>query len=260
MAIGFVGVASKSTNAETSTPHDIVINRPSGVAQDDLMLACIQTQGNITGLDAIPTGWTSVLGGTAGVSTPTTSNAGNQMHLYRKKAAAAESTSYTFSQTGSGVYSAVIVAYSGVSTSTGVIASASTTSDTTTDTTVNCPALNNPTTSDDCGVVKFASVNPSCVACTVTFSTVANYIERFDSGLSDDGTTLRASLAVIDRLTGISTGTEGATDVTVSEDGRNVGFSVMLKDKVGAAGITGYIEPKNRMRRTLAVQKRAGIR
>lgn len=245
MAIGFRAAAGNAVNTETSAPHDIVISKPTGVSADDLMLAFIQIQANIAGIDAVPSGWTA-LTSTGGVTTPTTSNAGCQMHVYHKKAGVSESTSYTFSMTGSGVFAAAIVAYTGVSTSTGVIASASTTSDTTTDTTVNCPALNNPTTSTGVAIVRAAGCNSSCTACTVSFSTVANHIERYDSALSDDGTTLRAGLAVLDRLSGLSTGDEAAIDVTVSDSGRNVGFSVMLMPKADVAGTTGYIEPWGR--------------
>lgn len=255
MAIGFRGVNSHSTNAETSSPHDITLAQVPDLANNDLILVAIQSQANITGIDSVPTGFSTRVAGVAS----STVNSGCKLWVFSKKAASEPSSGYTFSMTGSGVFAAGIVAYSGVSTSTGVIAVASTFV-ATASTAIIAPAVDNPTTSTGMTLVTFHGSNSACTSCTVSFTPSTGMTERFDSNQSDDGTTLRAGLLIADLIGTVSTSATATKTAIVANNGTAATASVLLRPAAAVAGTTGYIEPKNRMRRTLQPLKRASIR
>lgn len=253
MAIAFRALASHSTNNETASPHDIVINKPTGTVTNDMMLAFIQCQGNVNAFDAVPSGWTQIVT----QRTPTTSNAGVYMGAWWKRAGASESTSYTWSMAISSVFASAIISLSGASTSAAPVASASTYSDTATDTSVTAPAVTLPSTAN--WIVTAHGVNPSSasgVAITFTPSSTS-MIERYDSAIVDDATTLRASLAIYTRafLNAVNT---GAHDATVSNDGRNVGITVALQPPVALpSGGAGWLRQfRGHQRRNNAVISR----
>lgn len=223
MAISFRAVAGHSTNAETSAPHDIVINKPTGTVQNDVMLAFIQTQGNIGSFDSVPSGWTALAA--TGYRTPTTSNSGVFMGGWWKVAGASEATAYTWSMSGSGVFGAAIVAYSGCDSSAPIAVTGSTESDSLTDTTVQAPSVTSPVANGM--LVTAHGANSQCTGCTVSFTPPTGMTERYDSNQTDDGTTLRAGLEIAE-LALSSTGATGTKDATVSNDGRNIGIAVVL--------------------------------
>lgn len=233
MAIAFRQVASHSTNAETLSPHDILISKPTGTLTDDVMVAFIQTQGNVNAFDAVPAGWTEV----TTVRTPTTSNAGVFMGAWWKRAAAGEGASYTWSLGASAVFSGAIVSFSGCSTSGAVVASGSTTSDLATDLTVGIPSITAPTTAN--WLVTGHGLNPSATSgVPITFTSTMT--ERFDSTITDDGTTLRASMAVYTK-TLTAAGAIGTQSATCTNDGRNIGIGVVLAPpQAVAAGGAGW--------------------
>lgn len=228
MAVAFRSMAAFDTNAELTGSFDFTVGKPSGTANDDLMLAFIQTQGNVN-IDAAPAGWTSL----HNVVTTTTTNSGCRLACYWKKAAS-EGSNYTWSLNGSAIVAAVILSYTGVHLTTPINASNATSEDTD-DTGVDAPSV----TTDDanCMLVTAHACNPQLQAATVmSFTGYASAdFERYDSSQTWDGTTLRTGLAVYEDLL-VATGPTGIKTATAANDGKNCGVAVALKPVAGGGG------------------------
>jgi hypothetical protein len=112
-AIGFVAATSANNGAGATT---LVINKPTGVAQGDVMLATVTAAG--TGAPTTPSGWTVVksISGTA-----------LRQATYYKVAGASEPASYSWSLGSSRAASGGIADYSGVNQTAPVDATASAT-------------------------------------------------------------------------------------------------------------------------------------
>lgn len=104
--ISYVGAASawKSTGTKTS----FQINRPSGIASGDLMIATIGIHGSVSTINA-PSGWTKVQHKISGGTYPTT------MAVFTRTAGGSEPTSWTGStnSAGSGTRLSQCLAYRG---------------------------------------------------------------------------------------------------------------------------------------------------
>jgi hypothetical protein len=109
---------SASEGNNTLDSNEVVINKPAGTQQGDLMILVISH--DLTGSLATPAGWTSVAQDNYGIS--------HNSNVYYRVADAAEPVSYTFTL-DSGVYQAIasIVTYTGVDfTDVGFLASSNT--------------------------------------------------------------------------------------------------------------------------------------
>jgi hypothetical protein len=113
-AIGFVAANSANNGAGATT---LVINKPAGVVQGDVMLATIAATGN--GAITAPSGWTVV--------TNTPQGTALRHATYYKVAGAAEGASYSWSLGTSRSAAGGIVDYSGVNQTAPVDASATAT-------------------------------------------------------------------------------------------------------------------------------------
>jgi hypothetical protein len=109
-AIGFVAATSANNGAGATT---LVINKPTGVAQGDVMLAAVTAAG--TGAPTTPSGWTVV---------KSTSGTALRQATYYKVAGASEPASYSWSLGSSRAASGGIVDYSGVNQTAPVDATA----------------------------------------------------------------------------------------------------------------------------------------
>ena len=99
-AIGFVAATSANNGAGATT---LVINKPTGVAQGDVMLATVTVTG--TGAPTTPSGWTVA---------KSTSGTALRQATYYKVAGASEPASYSWALGSSRAASGGIVDYSGV--------------------------------------------------------------------------------------------------------------------------------------------------
>lgn len=107
MAVTYVG-ASHTPGRAGEYVNSTTINKPSGVQEDDLLLAIISVSLS-SGTVTAPSGWTTVGN--------TTSGSYYRLYVFRKVAGSSEPSSYTF--TLNGYYWGIehIVAYRGVDTS-----------------------------------------------------------------------------------------------------------------------------------------------
>ena len=252
MAITFRSSTYVTNNTTSST--QIIVNKPAGVAADDMLLAFVAVRGDYT-VSSAPSGWT-LERSTFSVN----DNTGIRHYCYSKKAGGSESTAYTWVHTFGGPFAATILAYDGVSTSTGAVINAgSTRSTSATDTTVSCPAVDNLTTSTAVALVCGYAVNPlSASTVNVVFTPPSGMAERFDSnmevGVSE---TLRASLGVADLLTGLTTSASTARVATVSNSGTNVGIALFLLAQTvaasGRAGVWGVLRASQAVNRAAVI-------
>jgi hypothetical protein len=171
VALGAIGfVAASSANNGTGTTS-LSVNKPTGVAQGDVMLATLTATG--TGSITAPSGWTAITNATQGTAL--------RQATYYKVAGASEGSSYSWGLGTSRSTSAGIVAYRGVNQTAPVDASATATA-----TSGNAvgPSVTTSAASDQ--VVASASF---ATATTVTAD--ASTTERYD--VSSGSTTTEAA-------------------------------------------------------------------
>ncbi|MBM3862709.1 MAG: hypothetical protein FJ385_01975, partial [Verrucomicrobia bacterium] len=112
--------AVSTTNKSKGSPSTIVIDKPSGVVEGDVMLASITMNSQNLGDIAPPTGWTTI---SEENLNPTATNNKTRGGVFYKVAGASEGVSYTFNLSAnitnndSNGASGAIVAFSGVESS-----------------------------------------------------------------------------------------------------------------------------------------------
>jgi hypothetical protein len=183
-AIGFVAASSANNGAGATT---LVINKPTGVVEGNLMVATVTAAG--TGTVTAPSGWTVV--------TNTTQSTTLRQAIYYKVAGAGEGSSYSWSLGTSRSTSGGIVDYSGVNQTAPVDATAAATG-------ASGNAVAPSVTTSVAGDQVVASVS-FATATTVTPDATAT--ERYDT--SSGSTTSEAADFV--QATGGATATKTAT-------------------------------------------------
>lgn len=204
--------AASGTDAATGT--SVVLNKPSGTAEGDAMLAIINANENATTITP-PAGWTSVLG----ELNPTS---GASIEVFYKEAGASEGSTYTFSLSSSVRASGAIVAFSGAFNS-------------------NFVDVSGGSAAASSGLETDRAYGPS-VSTTVA-STMLVYLSAYDdaattytysqaSGFTEAVQTSGAAKCVIGYKALTSSGSTGQIEATVSTSGSPVfcgNFSVAIK-------------------------------
>jgi concanavalin A-like lectin/glucanase superfamily protein len=149
--------------ARTTAGTTLTINKPSGVVQNDVMIAAIEESGGTSGSITAPTGWNLIGTQIDGTFTKT--------YTYWKAAGASEGASYQWTSTLSGLHVGGIVALTNVDTTNPVDASASQAN--AASFSITCPSVT--TTEPNDWLIAFPLANDGD-----TFTFPASMTERFD--------------------------------------------------------------------------------
>jgi hypothetical protein len=199
---------ASSSAARTTNSTTLVINKPAGVVQGDVMIAAFQESGGITGTVTPPAGWTLIRSQTVESNTKT--------YTYWKAAGASEPASYTWTSTLSSKHSGGIIAMTGVDTTTPVDASASV--ENTANLSVSCPAV---TTTVDYGWLVTVAITHD----GTTFTFPSGQTERFDVSTGNTSTTDRTTAGATEPL-----GTAGSTGARTVTNDNPFGFAAPTTD------------------------------
>jgi len=207
MAIALRGSPTTATGGEGSG-STLVINKPTGVVENDVLIAWVvwDTTPTITA-----SGWTQITGSPL-------SNSDQRGAFWYKVAGGSEPSTYTFSGT-SFDRAGGIIAFSGVDTSTPVEAQGSQTNSSTSS--VTAPTI---TTSTDGAMLVFAGMMDSSAGSTVSATVPGGMTERVDVPVTSGWSW--AYMATEIKATAGSTGTRVAT---ASRSDDNGGFLIALK-------------------------------
>lgn len=172
MAVSYVG-ASHSPGRDGENATSSTISKPSGVQQNDLLLAIV-TISSSSGTVTPPSGWTAIRNSTSGSFF--------RVYIFRKVAGASEPSSYAFTFNGSYWGIEHIVAYRGVDTSDPTPESAlrATSGGSTS------YATGSLTTAGDRVLVHWATAYTG-VAGSIRSWTASSGTERFDTGVVNNG-------------------------------------------------------------------------
>ncbi len=191
-----VAYRAASTNS-TSGASTIDGSTPSGTLQGDIMIAYVSVRGGVS--ISTPSGWTAI------ANTNTVATTDVRGAAFYKFAGASEAGPYTFSLGGSQKAAVVIVAYSGVDTSTPIDVSSGA-GVTTASTTLTTPDVT--TTVDNAMVVAMFGVTYG-----TTLTASGSYTIRGQVQSSTGNSATKNTAGIEDRVlaTAGSTGTTGAT-------------------------------------------------
>lgn len=194
MAIAFRAAASGSA---ANASLGVTVTKPTGVVDNDVMVAFVNYRSATTGTWTGPTGWTK------------SDEVANTLSSYSVwwKVAASEGASFTWTSSGNNAAGIVIVAYSGAATtgifdSDGGIATSATATST--------PVTSSTTTVADNSVVIAAWMGAAGAARTIS-SDPAGYTNR-----AVNTTQATAQVFVDDKLGKTPAGAEGAQTLTLS--------------------------------------------
>ncbi|MBW3538599.1 hypothetical protein KY386_03870, partial [Candidatus Parcubacteria bacterium] len=205
-AVSFVNASSASTNGAVS----LTIATPTGVVQNDVMVAAITVRGGTGTLFVAPTGWTSLQRNDSGLTIG--------QEVFYRVAGATEPASYEWTWVGVQKASGVIVAYRGIDTASpidvkGGQANASST-------TITAPSVT--TTASKAQLIGFFG---QADGSTITADTMTDRIYVASGGGSPGSRTAIRGSDQIQAAVG-ATGTRTATSGTASV---NIGQLVALR-------------------------------
>lgn len=226
MALAF---RSASTAANGAAPTSLTVTKPTGVVDNDLLLAFVTIAGDKT-ISGVPTGWTTVGSVTTGTAT------GDCTQAVYRKIASSEGASYTWTFSGGVDAAAAILAYSGSSTTAPVNVSHSNLMSSSTTTMTS--ASNTPNVADTITISSFG-VNAGLVG-DLTFTLPSGTVKRAEADPAGT-TTNRAVVAVYDESTPTATAT-GAKSTTVGNSGKGVAWTVTIAPS-GAPAQTVTVQP-----------------
>lgn len=212
MAIAF---RSAATAANGAAPTSLTVNRPTGVVDDDLLVAFVANSADQT-IAAAPAGWTQLDSRATGTAT------GDCRHTIYWKLADSEPSSYLWNFSAGTDCAAVIVAYSGVSPAAPINVSgyrlmASST------VTHTAPSVT-PATTDTVTITAYAA-NPFFDGDT-TFTTPTGLTARAEAD-PGAGTTNRAVLHIFDEATTAAEPT-GDQTTTLNNSAKGVAFTITV--------------------------------
>lgn len=227
--IAFRAAASNGVSSNAN----LTISKPSGVVNDDIMLAFIQCPGRRT-IAVVPSGWSLV--GRYENTTQQTTGTGTAVSVYWKKAAS-EGSSYTWSaDTGNDDLLGVIVAYSGAHLTSPIYSIASQKDEAGSAVNIIAPAVN---VGDNGWLVTCHAFNPNASSTDppYPFTTPSGMTPRTGSGVFPPaGTWEQCAMSVYDQGPITPAGAAGPKTSTVSGDnGLNVGIALSLSPS-GATG------------------------
>lgn len=216
MAITF---RSAATAANGAAPTSLLVTKPAGVVDDDVMVAFVVIGADQT-IASAPSGWTLL------DSQKTGTNTGDCLHAVYYKVASSEGANYTWTWSAGDDCAIVIVAYQNVAaTPINVSGYRKMSSSSTTHT---CPSVT--PSSDDTETISAFGTNPSFNGDT-TFTTPAGLtvLGEADPGA---GTTNRAVVKVFGQDTSFSA--TGNQVTTLNNSAKGVGWTVTLSPFVAA--------------------------
>lgn len=233
---------SASSNSVASS-DTLTITKPSGVVDNDWMLAWLVWDGNSADVTTVPSDWTALGGGVIINTAPDNQRA----RCYERKASS-EGTDYTWVLTGSNAsFAGCIVAFSGRNTASSSTVSTPTT-DNSSNTTPISVAITGLTAASGDDLCWFAQLDQTVQADVWGFSAPTNYTERVD--ISSAGGWMQLSAATRDAVSAGATGTITGTATRSSGTG-NAGFSgLMIALPASASGAPRQMMHYSRLRRT----------
>jgi hypothetical protein len=203
------GSITYRANATKVTSNSMLINKPTGTIQYDVMVANIYVVGTDPNITA-PSGWTLVLSTLDGTTA--------RLSTYRKVAGASEPASYTWTLSGSTMTEGGIITFYGVNTTDpidvyGGQANAASTSYT-------APSV----TTTVSNAMLVAAFGAKAGGSSNTVTPPAGMTERYDIGQNNNGPSCNEAATVAQALAGAS-----GTKVATGQSGTNIGHLVALK-------------------------------
>lgn len=221
--------ASKAYNL--TAPTSLTVSKPTGVVQNDVMIAGVEIRGDKT-VTGVPSGWTllqSQIGGSA-------NNQGAFLYVYWKQAGASEPSTYKWTFSSGGDAAIVIGAWSGCPTSSPIDTSAI---GVTGDNTANCIAPSVSPANNNSMLVTIFGHNPDSITnATYSTSTPSLMTEAADTNSQNNSGAGANRASVAMDYVAVASGATGAKTGVLSGGAKhNVGCSVALKPASGAGSV-----------------------